>query len=200
MTNEDIDALWDEVVRNDESHTPRQIHRCFAHAVIERFAAPVADSAEKSPAPEGGEAGGAGVSREHRAPARSSVGGRIQFANVADSAMAKDAPGNCHKCGLPMSVNPHPEAGKPPHYLNVGCPRECIPCLVKSRHSWAQQAMRDRRYAERYRHLRDCNSGSLMIVQIIGTGDDDQVVLTEEDADFAIDAAIAASAEKGDKA
>lgn len=45
MTNEDIDALWDEVVRNDESHTPRQIHRCFAHAVIERFAAPVADSA-----------------------------------------------------------------------------------------------------------------------------------------------------------
>ncbi|MFM0022146.1 hypothetical protein [Paraburkholderia azotifigens] len=121
-------------------------------------------------------------------------------APIADSAMAKDAPGNCHKCGLPMSVNPHPEAGKPPHYLNVGCPWECIPCLVKSRHSWAQQAMRDRRYAERYRHLRDCNSGSLVIVQIIGTGDDDQVVLTEEDADFAIDAAIAASAEKGDNA
>ncbi|BCF88726.1 Lar family restriction alleviation protein [Paraburkholderia largidicola] len=47
-------------------------------------------SAEKSPAPEGGEAGGTGVSREHRAPASSSVGGRIQFANVDDSAMAKD--------------------------------------------------------------------------------------------------------------
>jgi hypothetical protein len=48
-------------------------------------------SAEKSLAPEGGEAGGAGVSREHRAPASSSVGGRIEFANVDGSAVAKDA-------------------------------------------------------------------------------------------------------------
>lgn len=49
---------------------------------------------------------------------------------------------------------------------------------------------RDGRDAERYRHLRECNSGSLVIVQIIGTGDDDQIVLTEEDADAAIDAAM----------
>lgn len=48
-----------------------------------------------------------------------------------------------------------------------------------------------RKDAERYRHLRECNSGSLVIVQIIGTGDDDQVVLTEGDADTAIDAALA---------
>jgi hypothetical protein len=48
-------------------------------------------SAEKSLAPEGGEAGGAGVLREHRAPASFSVGGRIQFANVDGSAVAKDA-------------------------------------------------------------------------------------------------------------
>lgn len=50
-------------------------------------------------------------------------------------------PGHCHKCGLLLSDNPHPEAGKPPHYLEVGCPKECIPCLMKSRHSWAKRAM-----------------------------------------------------------
>ncbi|MFP3428783.1 hypothetical protein SB781_03435 [Paraburkholderia sp. SIMBA_061] len=48
----------------------------------------------------------------------------------------------------------------------------------------------DGRDAERYRHLRQCNSGSLVIVQIIGTGEDDQIVLTEEHADEAIDAAL----------
>jgi hypothetical protein len=47
-----------------------------------------------------------------------------------------------------------------------------------------------RKDAERYRHLRQCNSGSLVIVQIIGTGEDDQIVLTEEHADEAIDAAL----------
>ena len=43
--------------------------------------------------------------------------------------------------------------------------------------------------AERYRHLRDCNSGSLVVVQITGTGEDDWYVLTEDDADAAIDTA-----------
>jgi hypothetical protein len=51
-------------------------------------------------------------------------------------------PGHCHKCGLPLSDNPHPEAGKPPHYLQVGCPKECIPCLTLSRHQWAGRAMK----------------------------------------------------------
>lgn len=51
-------------------------------------------------------------------------------------------PGNCHKCGLPLSDNPHPEAGKPPRYLEVGCPKECIPCLTLSRHQWAARAMK----------------------------------------------------------
>jgi len=51
-------------------------------------------------------------------------------------------PGHCHKCGLMLSDNPHPEAGKPPHYLQVGCPKECIPCLTLSRHQWAGRAMK----------------------------------------------------------
>lgn len=46
--------------------------------------------------------------------------------------------------------------------------------------------------AARYRWLRDCNSGSLVVVQITGTGEDDWYVLTEDDADAAIDAAITA--------
>lgn len=49
--------------------------------------------------------------------------------------------------------------------------------------------------AERYRYLRACNSGSLMITHLIGIGDCDEIVLTGNDADEAIDAAIAA--EKG---
>jgi hypothetical protein len=50
----------------------------------------------------------------------------------------------------------------------------------------------DARDATRYRHLRDCNSGSLVIVHIAGMGDDEQIVLTEADADAAIDAALTA--------
>jgi hypothetical protein len=51
-------------------------------------------------------------------------------------------PGHCHKCGLQLSDNPHPEAGKPSHYLQVGCPKECIPCVTLSRHQWAGRAMK----------------------------------------------------------
>jgi hypothetical protein len=52
------------------------------------------------------------------------------------------------------------------------------------------EANKNAQDAARYRHLRECNSGSLVIVQIIGTGEDDQIVLTEEHADEAIDAAL----------
>ena len=48
----------------------------------------------------------------------------------------------CAKCGLPMSKNPHPQAGKPPDYLEVGTMYECIPCLVGNRHRWAERAMK----------------------------------------------------------
>lgn len=57
----------------------------------------------------------------------------------------------------------------------------------------AEEVQRD---AERYQYLRECNSGSLVIVHIMGMGDEDQVVLTEADADSAIDAALAASKAK----
>lgn len=45
-----------------------------------------------------------------------------------------------HFCGLPMSPNPHPEAGVPGRYLEVGAVSECIPCVVASRHAWAEKA------------------------------------------------------------
>ena len=41
-----------------------------------------------------------------------------------------------------MSRNPHPNAGKPPDYLEVGTIYECIPCLVLNRHKWAGRAMK----------------------------------------------------------
>ena len=59
------------------------------------------------------------------------------------------------------------------------------------------QAEGDARDAARYRELRDCNSGSLVIMQITGMGEDDWHVLTEDDADAAIDAAMAAKSQKG---
>jgi len=48
----------------------------------------------------------------------------------------------CGKCGGEMSPNPHPQAGKPPYYLEVGTIYECIPCLVLNRHRWAERAMK----------------------------------------------------------
>ena len=49
-------------------------------------------------------------------------------------------PSVCHKCGVPRVDNPHPDAGKPDRMLEVGCPQECLPCTVLSRHQWAQRA------------------------------------------------------------
>lgn len=56
----------------------------------------------------------------------------------------------------------------------------------------APAAQGDSKDAERYRELRACNGGSLVIVHLCGEGN--EVVLTEQDADTAIDAAIATKA------
>jgi len=50
-------------------------------------------------------------------------------------------PHHCHKCGLPKVRNQHPQAGEPQHYLEIGCPTECLSCTVGSRHQWYQRAM-----------------------------------------------------------
>lgn len=97
-------------------------------------------------------------------------------------------PGNCHKCGLPKVNNPHPDAGKPDRYLDVGCPTECLPCTVGSRHACAQQAMTDRKDAERYQFLRN-ELHTAHIRDALREG--------MHELDEAIDAAIAAKA-KGD--
>lgn len=38
-----------------------------------------------------------------------------------------------HTCGLPMSLNGHPNAGEPLHVVEVGATHECVPCLIKAR-------------------------------------------------------------------
>ncbi|MFT4267857.1 MAG: hypothetical protein QM586_11665 [Xenophilus sp.] len=78
--------------------------------------------------------------------------------------------------------------------------RELIDAQATTEDSSAAQADADKRDATRYRHLRACNSGSLVIVKIIGTEDDDQIVLTEVDADTEIDTEIAALSRKGGEA
>ena len=57
----------------------------------------------------------------------------------------------------------------------------------------APAAQGDALDAARYRRLRECNSGSLVVAQITGTGEEDWHVLTERDADEAIDAEINAA-------
>lgn len=52
----------------------------------------------------------------------------------------KMVPAPCPTCGLPLSRNPHPDAGTAAHYLLVGCPKVCIPCLALNRHQWASRA------------------------------------------------------------
>ena len=52
----------------------------------------------------------------------------------------KDVP-ECGICMGEMSHNPHPDAGNPPTYLEVGTRWVCIPCTVKSRHQWVERAM-----------------------------------------------------------
>ncbi len=46
----------------------------------------------------------------------------------------------CGICGGAMSHNPHPNAGKPPDYVEIGTRGVCIPCTCKSRHKWAERA------------------------------------------------------------
>ena len=48
----------------------------------------------------------------------------------------------CPFCGGAMSKNPHPNAGKYAVFLEVGTAVICIPCTVKSRHQWAERAMK----------------------------------------------------------
>lgn len=45
-------------------------------------------------------------------------------------------------CGLPMTVNPHPDAGKPGALLEIGAMLVCIPCMTSSRHQWAARAQK----------------------------------------------------------
>ncbi len=35
----------------------------------------------------------------------------------------------CEICGGHLSKNPHPDAGKPEHLLEIGAQYECLPCL-----------------------------------------------------------------------
>lgn len=52
----------------------------------------------------------------------------------------QDAKGPLCFCGLRQTKNPHPEAGVPPGYLEVGTVYDCIPCLNKSRRAWSKRA------------------------------------------------------------
>jgi hypothetical protein len=61
----------------------------------------------------------------------------------------------CDKHDVPMTVNPHPQAGVPALVLEVGAVHECVPCLSGSRHRWAQRAHRAEGVLARLLALRD---------------------------------------------
>ncbi len=79
-----------------------------------------------------------------------------------------------------------------------GLKEQCQPLYTHPAPQQAAPALGDAEDAARYRYLRECNSGSLVVVEITGTGDEDWHVLTEADADAAIDAARAQAQEGGE--
>lgn len=49
----------------------------------------------------------------------------------------------CGACGGDYEVrNPHPDAGKPDRYEQVGALYVCVPCAVASRHFWCKRALK----------------------------------------------------------
>jgi len=63
-----------------------------------------------------------------------------ELAALREELAAFKSPGPLCFCGLKQTKNPHPEAGVPPGYLEVGTVYDCIPCLNKSRRAWSKKA------------------------------------------------------------
>ena len=72
------------------------------------------------------------------------TGKRFAKAVIEASKHRLDRPikAKCGFCGGNMSENPHPDAGKPSNYLEVGTESVCIPCTCKGMHQWAERAMK----------------------------------------------------------
>ena len=64
----------------------------------------------------------------------------IEFPQKIQDIFDEETP-TCGLCGGKLSNNPHPDAGKPIQYIEVGTRYVCIPCTTKSRHKWAERAM-----------------------------------------------------------
>ncbi|KAB0509633.1 hypothetical protein [Pseudomonas moorei] len=63
-----------------------------------------------------------------------------ELAALREELATLKSPGPLCFCGLKQTKNPHPEAGVPPGYLEVGTVYDCIPCLNKSRRAWSKKA------------------------------------------------------------
>ena len=56
-------------------------------------------------------------------------------------------------CGMPLSRNPHPQAGELPTLHVVGPVWVCIPCLTRNRRAHAEATARERREVRRLREV-----------------------------------------------
>jgi hypothetical protein len=74
-----------------------------------------------------------------RAYAEKQEAEKLAILDRLEKAEAKQFDFTC-PCGLPMSRNPHADAGNPESLLEVGAVFVCIPCTVKSRHSAHERA------------------------------------------------------------
>ena len=62
----------------------------------------------------------------------------------------------CGLCSQPYMVkNPHPDAGKPERYLEIGAVWECVPCGKKALHGWAKRALKAENQLEEVTAERD---------------------------------------------
>jgi len=75
------------------------------------------------------------------------------YAELAIASVKREPLRDCHTCSLPMSKNPHPDAGLPSKVLEVNVQNVCIPCLTLSRHQWAERASKSENDARRWRKL-----------------------------------------------
>lgn len=75
------------------------------------------------------------------------------YAELSIASVKREPLIDCYKCGLPMSENPHPDAGIPSKVLEVGVQKVCIPCLTLNRHNWAERASKSENDARRWRKL-----------------------------------------------
>lgn len=112
--------------------------------------------------------GGEITARWSYAPTESATCAESQVEPIGD-----ESKGPLCFCGLRQTKNPHPEAGVPPGYLEVGTVYDCIPCLNKSRRAWSKRANAAQgQVVELQKRIADIEAQQCAPVAVVNEGDE----------------------------